>query len=45
MIPFSRGAEQILAHYDADAERRIVDRPLDALMDKLVAIAERAYET
>jgi nucleoside-diphosphate-sugar epimerase len=42
-IPFSRGAEEIMAYYDADPARRIVDAKLDALTDKLVAIAERAY--
>jgi hypothetical protein len=42
-IPFSRGAREILAYYDADPARRVVDAKLDALTDKLVAIAERAY--
>ena len=41
-IPFSRGAEEILAYYDADPARRVVDAKLDALTDKLVAIGERA---
>jgi nucleoside-diphosphate-sugar epimerase len=43
VIPFSRGAEEILAYYDAEASRRKTDAALDATMDKLVAIAERAY--
>lgn len=43
VIPFSRGAEEILAYYDADPARRVVDAKLDALTDKLVAIAERAF--
>lgn len=43
VIPFSRGAEEILAYYDGDGARRKTDAGLDALMDKLVAIAERAY--
>ncbi|MES1171857.1 MAG: NAD-dependent epimerase/dehydratase family protein [Bacteroidota bacterium] len=42
-IPFSRGAEEILAYHDADPARRIVDPALDATMDRLVALAERAY--
>jgi hypothetical protein len=36
-IPFSRGAEEILAWHDADPARRRVDAGLDALMDRLVA--------
>ena len=43
VIPFSRGAEEILAYHDADPSRQTVNAPLDALMDKLVAIAERAH--
>jgi nucleoside-diphosphate-sugar epimerase len=42
-VPFSRGAEEIMAYYDADPARRIVDQKQDALMDRLVAIAARAY--
>ena len=42
-IPFSRGAAEIMAYYDADPARRVVDAKLDALTDQLVAIAERAY--
>ena len=40
-IPFSRGAEEIMAYYDADTARRTVDTVLDATIDKLVAIGER----
>jgi nucleoside-diphosphate-sugar epimerase len=40
-IPFSRGAEQILAFHDANPDRRTVNPSLDALFDKLVTIAER----
>jgi nucleoside-diphosphate-sugar epimerase len=42
-ISFSRGVEEILAYYDADPARRLVDPQLDALTDRLVALAERAY--
>ncbi len=42
-IPFSRGARQILAYHDADPARRTVDNQLDALMDRLVTVAENAY--
>jgi nucleoside-diphosphate-sugar epimerase len=43
VIPFSRGAEEIMAYHDADPARRTVDPQLDATMDTLVAVAERAY--
>jgi nucleoside-diphosphate-sugar epimerase len=36
-IPFARGAEEIVAWYDADPERRLFDPGLDALLDRLVA--------
>ncbi|MEJ3747523.1 SDR family oxidoreductase [Actinomycetes bacterium KLBMP 9797] len=36
-IPFARGAREIVAWYDADPARQVVDRRLDALMDQLVA--------
>jgi nucleoside-diphosphate-sugar epimerase len=36
-IPFARGAEEIVAWYDADPERRLFDPALDALLDRLVA--------
>jgi nucleoside-diphosphate-sugar epimerase len=36
-VPFARGAEQIVAWYDADPARRVVDPELDALFDRLLA--------
>ena len=36
-IPFARGAEEIMAWYDADPVRQVVDPALDALMDRIVA--------
>jgi nucleoside-diphosphate-sugar epimerase len=36
-IPFSTGAPEIIAWYDADRARQVVDERLDALMDALVA--------
>lgn len=36
-IPFARGVEEIMAWYDADPARRMVDTRLDAVMDALVA--------
>lgn len=42
-IPFSRGIEEILAWYDADVSRQIVDEKLDQLMDKIIADWEKAF--
>ena len=36
-IPFSRGAEEIVAWYDADPARRAVDAARDQLMDRIIA--------
>ncbi len=36
-IPFARGAEEIMAWYDADPTRQVVNAQMDALMDELVA--------
>jgi nucleoside-diphosphate-sugar epimerase len=36
-IPFARGVEEIIAWYDADPARQVVDARLDALMDALIA--------
>jgi nucleoside-diphosphate-sugar epimerase len=35
-VPFATGAREILDWYDADPSRAVVDRRLDALMDRLV---------
>ncbi|MEV5706139.1 NAD-dependent epimerase/dehydratase family protein [Actinoallomurus sp. NPDC052274] len=35
-IPFSEGAREIVAWYDADPGRRVVDARLNALMDRLI---------
>ena len=40
-IPFARGAEEIMAWYDADPARQKVDESLDRMMDELIA----KYET
>jgi nucleoside-diphosphate-sugar epimerase len=40
-IPFSRGAEEILAWFDADPTRRTVDEKVDRLMDRIIT----AYES
>lgn len=36
-IPFSQGAREIMAWFDADPSCRIVDEKLDALMDTMIA--------
>ena len=42
-IPFARGAEEIMAWYDADPSRRTVDRALDTLMDEIIAAYDSAW--
>ncbi|MEZ4646790.1 MAG: SDR family oxidoreductase [Chloroflexota bacterium] len=36
-IPFARGAEEIVAWYDADPARQVVNEALDQVMDRLAA--------
>jgi nucleoside-diphosphate-sugar epimerase len=38
-IPFSRGAEEIMAYYDGDPIRQVVDSAFDATMDRLVEVS------
>lgn len=40
---FIRGAEEIIAWYSADPSRQIVDKKMDRLMDKIIAVYESAY--
>ncbi|MBX2999387.1 MAG: SDR family oxidoreductase [Caldilineaceae bacterium] len=40
-IPFARGAEEIIAWYDANPDRQIVNEQMDQLMDRIIA----AYES
>ena len=35
-IPFARGAEEIMAWFDADPARQVVDEALDQTMDKMI---------
>jgi nucleoside-diphosphate-sugar epimerase len=37
-IPFEQGAREIVAWYDADAARQVIDARLDAVMDRLIKI-------
>ncbi|MBN1220617.1 MAG: SDR family oxidoreductase [Anaerolineae bacterium] len=39
--PFSRGAEEIIAWYDADPARQVIDEEFNGLVDKMIA----AYES
>jgi nucleoside-diphosphate-sugar epimerase len=41
-VPFDRGAEEIIAWYDADPTRRMIDPAFDALTDRLIASASAA---
>jgi len=41
-IPFSIGAREILAWYDADPVRQVVDAQLDQLMDRIIAAQKAA---
>lgn len=41
-IPFARGAEEIIAWYDAEPSRRRVDAQFDALVDKILADYSRS---
>ena len=42
-IPFSRGAEEIMAWYDADPARQVVNEDLDRLMDRIVEASQSIY--
>ena len=42
-IPFARGAEEIMAWYDADPARQVVDPERDQLMDKIIAAQLSAW--
>ncbi|MBN1315475.1 MAG: SDR family oxidoreductase [Anaerolineales bacterium] len=43
VIPFSEGVKEIMAWYDADPRRQIVDEPMDRLMDKMIALYESLW--
>jgi len=42
-IPFSRGAEEIMAWYDAAPSRQVVDQKLNRRMDRIIAAREKAW--
>ncbi len=39
-IPFARGAEEVMAWYDADPARQLVDEELDGMMDEIILASE-----
>ena len=43
VIPFARGAEEIMAWYDADPARQVVDEKLDRLMDEIIQASQGAF--
>lgn len=43
-VPYTRGAEEVIAWYDADPARQVVDAEFNALTDKIIAAQERAWE-
>ncbi len=42
-IPFAEGARQIVAWYDADPARQVVDEAFDALNDQIIAAYQKAW--
>ena len=42
-IPFAHGAREILAWYDADPARQVVDAGVDALFDRMIASYEASW--
>lgn len=42
-IPFAQGAAEIMAYYDGDPARQVVDPELDALMDRIIAAYESGW--
>jgi nucleoside-diphosphate-sugar epimerase len=43
VIPFWQGAQEIIAWYDADPSRRVVDPESDRLQDRLIDAIRKAY--
>jgi len=42
-IPYAQGAREILAWFDADPARRVVDARADALMERIISAYRRAW--
>jgi nucleoside-diphosphate-sugar epimerase len=43
-VPYERGAQEIVAWYDADPRRQVVNEEFNALTDRIIAAQERAWE-
>jgi len=43
-IPYSRGAKEVIAWYEADPARQVVDDEFNARTDRIIAAYERAWE-
>jgi nucleoside-diphosphate-sugar epimerase len=43
IIPFSRGAEEIMAWHDADPSRQVMDNALNRQMDEIIAAHESVW--
>jgi hypothetical protein len=42
-IPFSKGVREIMAWYDADPTRQVVDPKVDALIDMIIENYQKAW--
>jgi nucleoside-diphosphate-sugar epimerase len=42
-IPFSRGAEEIMAWYDADPARQTINKEFDRVLDRIIAAYESSW--
>jgi nucleoside-diphosphate-sugar epimerase len=42
-VPFARGIEEMMAWFDADPARQVVDDEVDRLMDRIIAAYESAW--
>lgn len=42
-VPFWQGAQEIMAFYDADPTRQVVDAQFNALLDRIIAAYKAAY--
>lgn len=43
VVPFSRGADEIMAWYDADPTRQVVDPEVDRMHDRIIGAYEKAW--
>lgn len=43
-IPYERGAQEVIAWFDADRARQVVNADFNTLTDRIIAAYERAWE-